>query len=55
MVLIFAGIDALVARGSGTGTIALAALLLAATGALVGAIHGLALVRIVARHTTGDR
>lgn len=53
MVLIFAGIDTLAARGIGPGTIVLAALLLAATGALVGAIHGLALVRIIARRAAG--
>ncbi|CAA9590687.1 MAG: hypothetical protein AVDCRST_MAG18-5129 [uncultured Thermomicrobiales bacterium] len=49
MVLIFAGIDALVALGPGPAAAILAVILLAAVGATVGAIHGLALVRLVAR------
>ena len=47
MVLIFAIVSASFDRGIGPGSLALAALGLAATGAVVGGIHGLALIRLV--------
>ena len=49
MVLVFAVVSAVVDRGLGPGTIALAILGLAATGAVVGGVHGLALVRLLDR------
>jgi hypothetical protein len=50
MVLVFAGVAAVADGGVSPGTIMLAALSLAATGAVVGGIHGLALIRLVGQH-----
>ncbi|MFN8511156.1 MAG: hypothetical protein U0841_00875 [Chloroflexia bacterium] len=53
MVLVFAGVSALFDHGISPGSIILATLSLAATGAVVGGIHGLALVRLVHRPRPG--
>jgi hypothetical protein len=47
MVIVFAGVSAVFDRGVSPGSLALAILSLAVTGAVVGGIHGLALVRLV--------
>jgi hypothetical protein len=47
MVIVFAGVSALFDRGVSPGSVILAVLSLAATGAVVGGIHGLALIRLL--------
>jgi hypothetical protein len=49
MVIVFAEVSAVFDRGVGPGSIILGILSLAATGAVVGGIHGLALVRLTTR------
>ena len=44
MVVIFAGVDLAASGGFGPGTVPILAVTLACAGAMVGAIHGLALV-----------
>jgi hypothetical protein len=53
MTLVFAVVSAVVDRGVGPASVALVAFGLAATGAVVGGIHGLALIRLVGQRRMG--
>ncbi len=53
MVLVFAGVSAFVDRGVGPASLVVAAFSLAATGAVVGGIHGLVLVWMIGQRRIG--
>lgn len=56
MLVIFAGVDPAVSSGSGPMTVVILAVTLACAGAVVGAVHGLALVWLLrSRRTESDR
>lgn len=56
MLVIFAGVDLAVSSGSGPMTVVILAVTLACAGAVVGAVHGLALVWLLrSRRTESDR
>lgn len=55
MVMVFAGVSLVADSGVTPATVASLIVILAATGAVVGAIHGLALVRLLARRAPEGR